>query len=998
MKKFLTYVAKDIINEYPDMSKVAVVFPNKRASLFLNEELMKEMGRPFWCPNYITISDLFRRHTQLQVADPIKLICDLHKTFVECTNVNESLDHFYGWGQLLLADFDDIDKNMGDVKQIFFNVENLHELDDDSYLTEEQRKILKKFFGNFNDGHNSELKKRFIELWSKLGDIYTAYNKRLAEQGLAYEGALYRQVAENTNIQFEYENYLFVGFNMMQKVEIKLFEQLKEKANCQFYWDFDKYYVNDGKSTSPAQTSHGHVRNEAGHYITEYLQKYGNKLANHQEYDEIYDNLSQPKEIAYISAPTENIQARYIHDWLLEKKHFEDGKWIPRYQAGRKTAIVLADENLLPTIIHSLPTEVENVNITLGYPLGQTPFFSLVQQLVQLQTYGRVKGTDTFRLKYVAKVLRHPYASYISENSCERLAQLEAKKRFYPTLSEICDEDDHGLNALFANFEAAEDFNLALLDYLVNILKLIGVSTKEKDNTPLFQESLFRTYTLVNRLRGLVHSGDLKVDIITLERLIQQLFQATSVPFHGEPAEGIQIMGVLETRNLDFEHVLLLSCNEGNLPKGVNDASFIPYSVRKANGLTTIDNKVSIFAYYFLSMIQRANDVTITYNNSTEDGHTGEMSRFMLQLLVESKQAIKRYSLVAGQTPVPSEAKPIEKSETTMSELNQIKMFTPTCLNTFIRCRKRFYYKYIKHIQEPDELNEEIDNRSFGNIFHRAAELFYLSIAPSSALVMTTNGELELKSTVNISKSMIEDHLKDERFLKDLVNRAFCEELFKVSDKDYHPSYNGLQLINREVIVGYLKQLLRNDIELAPFTIMGLEKKVTKKFKFDTPDGSKQLFLGGFIDRLDAVSHTDSPAGGNDSHRIRVIDYKTGKVVSSFPKNAESLFSSDEISKHSDYYLQAMLYSLIVKNDTQLNPHQYPVSPALLFIQQSSSKGYDPTLKFGKDKIWDAGTYEEEFMQGLRQLINDIFDKEQAFTPTDDKGRCSTCPYASLCL
>lgn len=991
MKTFLSYVAKDIINDFPDMSKVAVVFPNKRASLFLNEELMRQVGHPFWCPNYITISDLFRRHTQLQAADSIKLICDLHKTFVECTHSNESLDHFYGWGQLLLADFDDIDKNMGDAKQIFFNIENLHELDDDSYLTEEQRKILKRFFGNFHHAEDSELKKRFIELWSKLGEIYSAYNQRLEEQGLAYEGALYRRVAEDTSIQFEYDTYLFVGFNMMQKVERRLFEQLNDKANCRFYWDFDQYYVNDGKL---ANGLHNPVKNEAGHYITEYLRIYSNQLANHAEYDSIYNNLGKPKNIAYISAPTENIQARYIYDWLLEKKHFENGEWMPRYKAGRKTAIVLADENLLPTIIHSLPAEVTNVNITLGYPLSQTPFFSLVQQLIELQTFGRAKGTDTYRLRYVSKVLGHPYASYISEKCCERLEELEAKKRFYPTLSEICTDDDEGIRLLFGDVNSSENYNQALLDYLICVLKLIGVHTKELDNDPLFQESLFRTYTLVNRLRGLVDSGDLKVDIITLERLIQQLFQTTTVPFHGEPAEGIQIMGVLETRNLDFEHILVLSCNEGNIPKGVNDSSFIPYSIRKANGLTTIDNKVAIYAYYFLSMIQRASDVTLTYNNSTEDGHTGEMSRFMLQLLVESRQDIQRYSLLAGQSPISSETNEIEKNESSMAELNHIKMFTPTCLNTFIRCRKRFYYKYIKHLQEPDELDEEIDGRAFGNIFHRAAELFYLSIAPSSSLAKNAKGELELKANVNITKEMIESQLKNDHFLKELVNRAFCEEVFNVSDKEYHPSYNGLQLINREVIVGYLKQLLRNDVGLAPFTIMGLEKKVTKKYEFDTPDGKKQLLLGGFIDRLDAVNNG---ADGHVSQRIRVIDYKTGRPTSSFPRDAKNLFSSEELSKHSDYYIQAMLYSLIVKKDQRLNPHSFPVSPALLFIQQSAAKGYDPTLKFGKDKIWDAWTYEDVFMEGLKQLVNDIFDPQQAFTPTDDKARCSTCPYAALC-
>lgn len=1011
MESFLKYVAEDIIKDntkgnHIDLSDVVVVFPNKRASLFLNEELIKQAGQSIWCPTYITISDLFRRHSQLQVADPIKLICDLHKTFTECTGIDETLDHFYGWGQLLLADFDDIDKNMGDAKQIFLNLANLHELDDDSYLDEEKRKILKKFFSNFTDDHSSELKKRFIELWNHLYDIYTRFNERLREQGLSYEGALYRQVAENKDIQFEHGTYLFVGFNMMQTVERKLYEQLKSKAICHFYWDYDKYYVDDKKKQRSIDRKSWNIKNEAGHYISQYLCDYDNKLQDHPHHDDIYDNMSHDKDISYLSAPTENIQARYIHDWLLEND---------RYKAGRKTAIVLGDESLLPTVIHSLPAEVEQVNITLGYPLQQTPFYSMVQQLIHLQTLGHPTGSGTYRLHYASKILRHPYVRFISAHSNELLKELETKKIFYPSREQLSMGDDEGLALLFKDLEATENENLAIADYLVDILKMIGSHTNNKAqetldgigdesaegaksfHDPLFQESLFRTYTLVNRLRGLIASGDLVVDKITMERLILQLFQSTTVPFHGEPAIGVQIMGVLETRNLDFDHILVLSCNEGNLPKGVNDASFIPYSIRKAHGLTTIDNKVAIFGYYFLRMIQRAQDITLTYNNSTEDGHTGEMSRFMLQLLVESPHHILRKSLVAGQDIEQSENEIVEKTPEIMEILNRPHLITPTFLNTYLRCPKRFYYKYVEGLQEPDELEEEIDNRIFGNIFHRAAQLFYLRMANPANVKTNEKGELELLRPISVMKGDIEAGLKDSSLVGRLVDEAFREELFKVKENGFLPQYNGLQLINRAVIISYLKQLLKIDQELAPFTILGLELKVAAKFEFDTPEGKKILPMGGFIDRLDAVAANGNPDLSNLAERIRVIDYKTGRATTSFPKSVEEIFDSKMLKKHTDYYLQAMLYSLIVKHDKKLNNAQDPVSPALLFIQQAGTKGYDPTLKFGKDLIVDAATYEEEFKQGLNQLVSNILDSSIPFAPTEEMQRCETCPYASLC-
>lgn len=637
MKSFLTYVAQDIIQKYGNnLSDIAIVFPNKRASLFLNEQLARLVSHPLWSPTYITISDLFRQHTTLKVGDPIKLVCDLHKSFVECTGIEETLDHFYGWGQLLIADFDDVDKNMASARQLFANLSDIHELDDVSYLTEEQKEIIKKFFSNFSDDHNTELKKRFLQLWSHFYDIYTNFNQRLEAQNLAYEGALYRRVVEDESLEFRHKKYLFVGFNMMQCVEQKLCSRLQREGKAAFYWDFDKYYMKDG--------------NEAGYYIRQLMSAFGNEL-DYLSDTELYDSFDSTKDITYISAPTDNIQARYIHSWLMQNE---------RYKQGRSTAIVLADESLLPTVIHSLPEEVESVNITLGYPLQQTPFYSLIQTLTDLQTLGYDKDRDCYRLRYVNYVLRHPYAQYISSAYAELMSELHDKKIFFPSRKWLCQKEDEGLEILFQEMSSGENFNLSLVQYLLDVLKNIGTQARTLDD-PLFQESLFRTYTLVNRLHELIQSGDLIVDIITLQHLLLQLMQTTTIPFHGEPAEGIQIMGVLETRNLDFDHIIVLSASEGNLPKGVNDSSFIPYSLRKAYGLTTVDNKVAIFSYYFHRMLQRSADITLTYNNSTEDGHTGEMSRFMLQLLVESKHQVKTAALSSGQVPLPPDQKKIEK-------------------------------------------------------------------------------------------------------------------------------------------------------------------------------------------------------------------------------------------------------------------------------------------------------------------------------------------------
>lgn len=875
MKSFLEHVAEDLLSRYgTNLSRVAVVFPNKRASLFLNEHLARLAGKPIWSPSYITISDLFRSHSDLQVADPILLVCQLHQVFTACTGIDETLDHFYGWGQLLLSDFDDLDKNMAPADKVLANVRDIHELDDSSYLTPEQQEMIKRFFSNFSESHNSELKERFLRLWSHIGDIYHQFNAQLAAQQLAYEGALYRQVATNEQLTFEYDTYVFIGFNLLQQVEQTLFTRLEQQGKALFYQDTDEV---------------------------------------------------PPRHISFISAPTENIQARYISKWLTDE----------RIQAGRKTAIVLCNEGLLQTVIHCLPEQVDKVNITTGYPLSQTSIASLVNTLINMQVHGYSLRKQQFTRRWVERIQHHPYASLLPDDIvAERYVEIQP-----------------------------------LLHWLIRITQTIATSQSPILDSPLDTESLFRMYTLLNRLSGLVDSGILQIDIITLQRLIGQLISTTSIPFHGEPAEGLQVMGVLETRNLDFDHVLLLSCNEGNMPRGVNDTSFIPYALRKAYGLTTIDYKVAIYEHYFHRLLQRAGDVTILYNNATSDGKTAEMSRFMLQLMVDHQIPITFHTLKAGQTPLLHAPKAIAKTPAVITQLQQRFTpdrggITPTAINTYLRCQLRFFYRYVCELLEPDTTEDDlIDNRLFGNIFHKAAQLLYQHLSQQT-----------------ITSLMLDDLLKDTVTIERAVDEAFKQEFFKIQDPSRAlPPLDGLQLINREVIIKYIRQLLETDQRLTPFRILGLEQWV------DITIGDRQV--GGIIDRLDSII---DPATGEE--RIRVIDYKTGARHLKAMPSVDAIFSQEAIKEHSDYYLQAFLYAYIVRRQqTRM------VSPCLLFIQHAGSDDYDPTLKIGKDMVTDIATYSDRYIELFKAQLSDIFNPQLSFEPTEDHHRCDTCPYAALC-
>ena len=699
--------------------------------------------------------------------------------------------------------------------------------------------------------------------------------------------------------------------------------------------------------------------------------------------------MRRPKHIRFISSSTENAQARFASNWLLEND---------RYKAGRKTAVVMCDESILLPLMHSLPPEADKVNITSGFPLAMTPVASLVMLLFDLYTLGLRKKGTAFNPHYLKKLMAHPYARHIKGVHLSQVHQPNSPSQHLTTST------PHHLTTS------------TILHHIATLIKQVGIATKPEGDA-LTQESVFRMYTILNRLATLADSGDLLVDNTTLRRLVSQLVSTSSIPFHGEPVVGVQIMGVLETRNIDFDHLLLLSCNEGNMPKGVNDSSFIPYTIRKAHHLTTIDNKVALYSYYFHRLLQRARDITIAYNNSTDNGHTGEMSRFMLQLLVESGQKINHYCLTAKNHPTPLMPKPIQKDEATLSKLQQITRLSPSAINTYIRCPLAFYYQYIAHIQEPHPDPETIDNRLFGNIFHRAAYLIYKDITDRSPL---------------IEKAHIQAYLSNRTLLANVVDRAFQAEQCTPN--------NGLQLINREVIIQYITKLLKIDQQLCPFSILAMEEeaKVYTSLSFTIPSEgalvggygipaiptqptcsvgalpggalkggalvssaprtsapTKQysLTIGGIIDRLDIL--TDKQTG---KPRIRVVDYKTGNQPSSPIKNIDEIFDPNNIrSKHSNYYLQAILYSLIVSRSKHWNPANHPVSPALLFIKQAATNAYDPTLLIDKHPISDVTVYEEEFLTKLKHTLADIYSPDTPFTPTDDRKKCELCPYRMLC-
>lgn len=957
MESFLKLVAADLYKHTEgNLAHTAVVFPNKRAGLFFNEYLAQESDSPIWSPAYVSISELFRSLSPWEVGDPVKLVCELYKIFRRETQSTETLDDFYFWGEMLISDFDDADKNRVDTDKLFSNLQDLRNIMDDyTFIDDEQEEAIRQFFQNFSIERRTALKERFISLWNVLGNIYKGFRESLASQNIAYEGMMYRHVIEHLDVdKLPYEKYIFVGFNVLNKVEHTLFTQLKDAGKAVFYWDYDEFYMKENRQA---------VTHEAGEFIRRNLRDFPSPLSG-----ELFKNLSKPKEVHYIASSTENAQARYLPQWIRNNLTTPE----------KETAVVLCNEALLQPVLHSLPAEVKHVNITMGFPLSQTPVYSFLITLLELHTHGFNFKSGRYTFQSVVTLLKHPYTRQLTGQAELLEKELTRNNRFYPLPGEL--GKDEFLTRLFTPLSGNLNLCIRLSETLQQVASIYQANTSGTEDTDafnqLYRESLFKAYTTINRFRTLIEEDELTVQSETFRRLLVKVLSATNIPFHGEPAIGMQVMGVLETRNLDFRHLVLLSVNEGQLPKSGGDSSFIPYNLRKAFGMTTIEHKIAVYAYYFYRLLQRAERITLMYNTSSDGLNRGEWSRFMLQFLIEWPHPITRQFLEAGQSPQGTSSITVEKTPDVMRRMQSLfdvranpkAKFSPSALNYYLDCPLKFYYRYVAGLSAPDEVSAEIDSATFGSIFHYAAEHIYKDL--------TTHGKV-------INKEALETLLRNEVKLQDYVDTAFKKLFFNVPQNE-KPEYNGVQLINSAVIARYLKQLLQNDLRYAPFTFIASEMEVDEPIDIQTPKGVIKSRIGGIIDRMDSKDGT-----------LRIVDYKTGGDADT-PPHVESLFIPDK--KRSNYVFQTFLYAAIMcrKQPTM------KIAPALLYIHRAATETYSPVIQMGeprkpKEAVEDFSKYEKEYRERLQGLLEEIFNPEKSFTQTEIIEKCTYCDFKALC-
>lgn len=970
MEAFLNNAAKYLFAKYGEgISDCALVFPNRRAGLFFTRYLSGLSDKPLWLPVMFTISDLMKEMSSLQLADPLSLNLELYRVFRKVTGSRETFDEFFNWGEILISDFDEIDKYMINAVSLFKNVTELKSIEKEfDYLTDDQIVLIKKFWSSFRQNNPSAHQNEFLKIWKALSDIYKNYNKRLLELNIAYEGMIFRDVADRITEghppALNFSKYFITGFNALNECEKRVFDYLKSSGRVEFLWDYDEHYISDD----------GH---QAGYFIRDNLKAYPTA-----GFSQDSSGIGRRgTEVEIVAVPSNSGQAKVIPA-IMGPFTGDD---------PMKTAIILPDERLLLPVLSSLSDNITGINVTMGYPVRDTPLFGLLMQLITLQKncITSKDGTVKFPLSDVITVIQHPYCPVSIDNAVVRL-------KTFSDAGNMVSEVDLAAQSPAAGskvFRKAPS-GPGLIGYLVDILVLIAErhhapdseSGSEDDKDPAgevnpqtnksfpLRELVFRVYTGLGRLRDVVADSDIPVGFETMVKIIKKVLLGTRIPFYGEPLSGIQIMGVLETRALDFENVIWLSVNEGVLPAMQINSSFIPYTLRKVHGLPVIEEQEAVFAYYFYRLMHRAAKVTLIYNTRSDGMFTGEMSRFIYQLKYDGSFKIRERNMVFNLLPPAYKPVIIQKNNDILKLLqvytdssDSPRYLSPNAINTYIDCSLRFYFRYIANLPEPEKSGEEIDMAVFGNLLHKAAQIVYEPLAGSL-----------------IDGAEIDSIIGNRLILEEYVARAFEDVLGKPKNHD-HEKGDGLSMIVSEVILNYLIQLLVRDRELAPFRIKALENRFIRKTDIEIEGRCINIKIGGIIDRVDEIAGY-----------TRVVDYKTGSDETSY-RNMESLFERGS-SRRRKAVFQTFIYSWIYLGNaderTRVTPVLYPVrklfSNEPFMITHNIARGvYNPVSDFRE--------LSAEFESGLKVVLSEIFDSDSGFMPTDDHDLCTYCPYNRLC-
>lgn len=912
--KFLKEIAGSFYSrEGQKISEICFVFPGRRAALFFQKELSEVAERPLFSPAVLTINDLFTRLSGLRVADRLDVLFRLYKIFTELSDSKESFDEFIFWGEIVLGDFDDADKYLVNADKLFANVRDLKEIESDySFLSERQLEAVRSFWSSFITGENSEKKQKFKALWEVLYPMYIRIKEELEAEGCGYEGMIYRKIADslrsgdNSGLMEKlggYREVVFVGFNALNECEKLFMTTLQKSGKADFYWDFCGDMVTD-------------PNNKASLFIRENMLRFPSRM-------NLDFTVTEKPQIEIIGVPSATGQTKLAGEIISEQR------------GGINSAVILPDESLLTPMLRSADSIPEGINVTMGYPLREGSIVSLVENFIELQ-----KGSLYFRR--VLPILRHSYIKLITPQAAE-MREREITENNLIYINPELFAGDELLEKIFRkvtsdSLTSVENIN-RLSDYLLEIMDLLVARI---DVTQVEKEFIYYLYTTVTKLK----SFSIPMSVATYLRLFRQLVNSTSIPFRGEPLAGLQIMGVLETRCLDFDNLVICSMNEGVFPSRSSSNSFIPNNLRRGFSLPDYEYRDGVTAYHFYRTLYRAKKVWLLYDTRTEGLVTGEMSRFILQLKyhyqLKMKEKIATYKI--GKTV--TEPVVIDKNDKVLKELdfylNGTRPLSASSISAYISCPLRFYFQYVRGITEETSVSESVEANTFGNIFHKSMESIYSNYKGKT-----------------VTKETLASIIKNLDYVENVVSEQFKKEQ-KIDE------IKGHNLLVDKLIVRYVLKTLEFDKTIAPFNYIESEMRIEKPFSFAE---GKRVNIKAFIDRVD-----------ERNGMLRIVDYKTGRNPDPF-RDFGDIFNSASEKKY-DVILQMYLYAMLLAPDREslLTPY---------ILREIVHGG---TLELASNP-----ELTEQFKTHLREKLIEIFNPEVPFVQTSALKRCGYCPFNQIC-
>lgn len=947
MKPFLRQVAEHY-STAGNIEKTCFIFPNRRSLAFFTKYLadsLRGSEKPLFTPKMFTMNDFFFRVSGRRVTDKVNLLLCLYECYRSLYPRAESLDEFIFWGDVLLSDFDDVDKYLVNPRDLFANVSDFKSIQDTySYLTETQRTAIENFLRHFREagrltvdiGSDSpDVKERFLQIWDILYPLYTKFNEALSSRGEAYEGQVYRSLADRISSESApdvlseafpgQDCFVFVGLNALNECEKKVMRRMRDAGMAQFCWDYSSRMIRDR-------------RNKSSFFMS------SNVLEFPQACEWDADAPLPAPRINIVSVPSSTGQAKQLPGILAAMG-----------EVGINTAVVLPDENLLIPVLNSIPEEVRDVNVTMGYPMGGSEFYSLLNDICSMQLHLRRKdGEWFFYHRQVWAIFSNSiFKLAAGEEGRSRMASIKAGAKYYIPAGDLAGIPvfDLVFKAVVSDAKTA-DVSLihALEDYQCSVIRGLAQYIREDADMALELEFAKEYYLAVNRLRRM----DLPVLPATYFRLLENLIGSASVPFRGEPLKGLQIMGPLETRALDFDNLIIMSCNEGVFPHRSVSSSFIPPELRRGFGLPTYEYQDAVWAYYFYRMIQRASDIWLLYDSRTENMKSGEESRYIKQLElhfgVEIRHCIAR-SVISESEALGA----ITKTEEDIDAVRATRL-SASALQNYLSCPAKFYYHTVKRLRPDDEVSESLDAGMIGNVFHATMEDLY-------------------SGHDKVTIDYIQGRMKDRKGICAIIREHVKEQLHTIE-------VSGRNLIFEEVVLQYVLKVLSRDIEhmracgVDGFTVHGLELELPWEFH--------GFRFKGIVDRLDSFI----------PGTLRVVDYKTGKVedadIHIDDSNAEDVVEKlfgPENAKRPKIALQLFLYDRFVRSCPEFASKRMVNS-----IYQTSGLFVNPVEDVPVSEKFCALTEDR-----LAVMLDEIADVSVPFVRTTDADTCKWCDFKMLC-